>query len=75
MNPRSILVADAVEFLNSNVPSRYGIVEIIRLSKSRAVISFYSKEEGGDARMFTDSEGMPNGTWYSQNVFVPRIIK
>lgn len=66
MPASSILICQATDFLSSEVPNNYGIVEIVHFNASRGIIHFYSKEmSDGDYRMFLNSSNIPTGVWLS----------
>lgn len=63
----ALLICDAGDFANTEVPSQYGVVEIGRVTPAGTIrewIMYYGRLESvGDYRMFLDSGGSPTGTW------------
>ena len=65
----SILLCDASEFTSTEVPSIYGLIEIVNLSTGKASINFYGKQlSHGDYRMFITTNNVPDGTWRKQTI-------
>ena len=64
-----ILLCDAADFSNTEVPTTYGTAEIVKVSSSRGYIYFHGKEvDSGDYRMFLNSSNAPDGTWHKETV-------
>lgn len=71
MPSSSILLTDITEVAEQDRPSRFGILQIIKLSKARGSICFLAKEENGNAHMFLQNDNKPTGVWLFDTVFVP----
>lgn len=74
MPSNSMLLADASELAPQDMPSRFGILHIIKLSKARSSIRFLAKEENGNAHMFLQDNNQPTGEWLLDTVFAARRI-
>ena len=74
MPSNSMLLADAAELSPQDRPSRFGVLQIIKLSKARSTIQFHAKEENGNAHMFLRDNDLPTGEWLLDHVFVSRRL-
>lgn len=71
----SILVAEAYQFVSTELPNTMGVVEIVRgMTNGRSYLHFYSKSaNGGDHRMFLgatsyndNDSNAPDGVWHAK---------
>ena len=64
----SILIADANNFVSTEVPNSTGTVEIVRCGVARSYIHFYGKTVNNhDYRMYMNSSpNTPTGTWIQE---------
>ena len=70
----SALFASSEEFFATDVPSPYGVVEIVKLSTHRGYIYFHGKGPNeGEWRMYLDSNGVPTGDWVRIDKTIPIV--
>lgn len=71
----SMLVAPADEFFATDVPTQYGVVEMVKLgNKWRGYIYFHGKTASdGTWRMYLDSNNDPTGTWVRIDKTIPIV--